>query len=258
MSMIYIPASVFGAGVSEQHNLAATVRSSGGDGLEFRRELFPPGELPLIACREAVERERLHSVYSVPIELWKTTGELNEVGLLKALKEAQMLRPEMLKVSLGHFNRECKLEQVERLKQLLEDHRLQAGQFTLLIENDQTPYGGKAENLLFFFEAVTRYGLPGVKLTFDTGNWAYCGEDAFAAAEMLAPYVAYIHCKHVDSSTGTCITLPLPPEKDAPWRKLLKLLPDEVPRAIEFTLPPGERLNYYVNLLRERGEILCT
>lgn len=253
MRTIYIPASVFGAGVSEQHNLVSTVRSSGGDGLEFRRELFPSGELPLTACREAIERERLRCVYSIPMELWKTTGELNEEALLKALKEAKTLRPEMLKVSLGHYSKKCKLEQLERL---LEDHRQQVGQLTLLIENDQTPYGGRAENLLAFFEAVILYGLSGVKMTFDTGNWAYCGEDAFAAAEILAPYVAYIHCKHVDSSGGTRITRPLPPEEDAPWRMLLKLLPADVPLAIEFTLPQEGSLNYYVNLLRERGELL--
>jgi hypothetical protein len=69
------------------------------------------------------------------------------------------------------------------------------------------------------------------------GNWVYCGEDAMAVAELLSEYVVYIHCKHVELRVAELATLPLPRELDASWRELLRRLPSNALRAIEFTLP---------------------
>lgn len=253
MHTIIIPTSVFGAErVKEegQHTLATLIRSNGGDGIEIRRELFPSGELPLAACHEVINNQQLRCVYSVPIELWDKTGQFNEPGILKALVEARTLKPEMLKVSLGHYHGRDSLDQLARL---LGEYRREAGPLTLLVENDQTPHGGKVSNLLDFFKEVAREGISDVRMTFDTGNWVYSGEDAFAAAECLSVYVGYIHCKHVEMADGVYVTLPLPPEDEADWRKLLELLPDHVPRAIEFVLPSQDSLAYYINLLGRKN-----
>ncbi|MFD1773808.1 sugar phosphate isomerase/epimerase family protein [Paenibacillus rhizophilus] len=264
MNAVFVPTSVFGNACVAQQHLAEPIRAGGADGIEIRRELFPPGDLPLTECREANLRRGLRCVYSVPMELWNQEGILNEELLSHILAEAAVLKPEMLKVSLGRYagipglasEEELILAERDRLSQLdrlLRKYREMSGPLTLLIENDQTFYGGRADNLKAFFQAVKRCGLDGVKMTFDTGNWIYCEEDPLAAAAAFAPYVAYIHFKHVVRSGGMWITLPLPGEEDALWRKLLGLLPGDVPRAIEFTLPGAEYLEGYIGMLRNSG-----
>ncbi|WP_051459351.1 sugar phosphate isomerase/epimerase family protein [Paenibacillus zanthoxyli] len=264
MIAVFVPTSVFGSACGTQHGLAEPIRSGGADGIEIRRELFPHEALPLAECREAVLRSGLRCIYSVPMELWNPEGRLNEETLSHILAEAEILKPEMLKVSLGYYAgipgfasegelKGAEQERLGQLERLLRQYRETAGALTLLIENDQTSYGGRAENLKAFFQAVERCGLDGVKMTFDTGNWLYSGEDPLKAAETFAPYVAYIHCKHVIRSGGMWVTLPLPQEEDALWRKLLRLLPSDVPRAIEFGLPGEGCLEGYIGMLREGG-----
>ncbi|BCG56879.1 hypothetical protein PUR_03040 [Paenibacillus sp. URB8-2] len=264
MNAVFVPTSVFGNACVAQQHLVEPIRAGGADGIEIRRELFRPGALPLAECREANRRSGLRCVYSVPMELWNREGRLNEELLSHILSEAAVLKPEMLKVSLGRYagipgltsEEELILAEQGRLTQLdrlLRKYREMSGPLTLLIENDQTFYGGKAVNLKAFFQAVKRCGLEGVKMTFDTGNWIYCEEDPLAAAVTFAPYVAYIHFKHVVRSGGMWITLPLPGEADALWRKLLGLLPGDVPRAIEFALPGAGCLEGYIGMLRNSG-----
>lgn len=265
MRDIFIPASVFGTAPSTQSRFAEVIRAAGAEGIEIRRELFPPGSLPLAECREANRRSGLRCVYSVPMELWVRDGRLNEEQLVRTLEETAILQPDMLKVSLGRCGAAPDLpaeiaeeetpcperEGLGRLSRLLEKYREVAGPLTLLVENDQTPHGGRAGRLKAFFEAACRFGLEDVRMTFDTGNWLYAGEEPVRAARALAPYVAYIHCKHVVFTGDGPLTVPLPAGEDALWRKLLGMLPEEAPRAIEFGLPAGEELGTYIRMLRE-------
>lgn len=52
-----------------------------------------------------------------------------------------------------------------------------------------TPYG-TAEELLWYMERV-----DGLGCSFDTGNFAYFGQDALKAFEMLKPYIVLLHLK---------------------------------------------------------------
>lgn len=277
MKAVFVPTSAFGNTPGLQHEWTQTVRAAGADGIEIRRELFPPGKLPLAECREANRNSGLRCIYSVPMELWDEAGRLNETQLSEVLEEAGILRPEMVKVSLGHFiaaaggeteegvtkaagvrkasdgqvSRNSE-ERLTRLGGLLQQYRALHGPLTLLVENDQTPHGGDAGNLKAFFQAVKRSGLGGVRMTFDTGNWIYAGEEPMRAALDLAPYTAYIHCKHVVySENNTLQTVPIPGEEDALWRELLAYLPDHASRAIEFTIPGPESLSGYLMMLRQ-------
>ncbi|MCC3380490.1 sugar phosphate isomerase/epimerase family protein [Paenibacillus farraposensis] len=277
MKAVFVPTSVFGNTPGLQHEWTPTVRAAGADGIEIRRELFPPSKLPLADCCEANRNSGLRCVYSVPMELWDESGRLNETQLSEILEEAAILRPEMLKVSLGHFMAAAEAdteenvteapgvrkasegqasrssdEQLTRLGGLLDQYRVLHGQLTLLIENDQTPHGGNAGNLKAFFQTVERSGLDGVRMTFDTGNWMYAGEEPVKAALDLAPYTAYIHFKHVVySDDNTLQTVPIPQEEDAFWRVLLAYLPERAFRAIEFTIPGPDSLSGYLKMLRQ-------
>ena len=61
-------------------------------------------------------------------------------------------------------------------------------------DNVCAPYT-TADEILWFMKKV-----PGLKHTFDTGNYRYRGEDEVAALELLKDYVVYVHVK--DRSTS--------------------------------------------------------
>jgi sugar phosphate isomerase/epimerase len=249
-SRIIVPTSVFGQPKVDADCLdayAALIAASGGQGMEIRRELFPPGEPPLDPCRRTLEQYRLHGVYSAPIELWLPSGELNEAGLAIALREARAIQADMVKMPLGHYDRFR--SDVSALSRVLERDRRAGEAITLTVENDQTDYGGRLEPLQAFFGAVAQAALP-VSMTFDIGNWSYCGENARTAAERLRDHVVYIHCKHVEQHGARMQTLPIPREPGAGWRELLRLLPSDALRAIEFPLPDASLLPEYIALLK--------
>lgn len=250
---IVIPTSVFNRQWAvDQAVHAAAIAACGGQGIEIRRELFPSGEeLPLEACRSALEPYPLYCVYSAPVNLWQLNGELNVNGLDMVLREARTIGADMVKMPLGHFDASC--SDVSALSRRLESYRQDGGKAAALtVENDQTPYGGQLQPMSDFFKAVSEGGIP-VRMTFDIGNWAYCGENAFAAAEMLGEHVIYVHCKHVERQGTELKTLPIPLEPEADWRKLLKLLPSDAMRAIEFLLPEDSMLPEFIAKLREEA-----
>jgi sugar phosphate isomerase/epimerase len=249
MNNIVIPTSVFDyQQVDCQDEYAALIAASGGQGIEIRRELFPSGELPLEKCRRTLEQHRLYCVYSAPIELWLLNGELNESGLAMVIREAQMIQADMIKLSLGHYD--SSRSNVSVLSRFLNAYPQVGKAIMLTVENDQTDYGGRLQPMRDFFKAVSENGLS-VRMTFDIGNWTYCGENVLKAVELLSQHVVYVHCKHVEQRGNQMQTLPIPREPEAGWRKLLRLLPPNVLRAIEFPLKDVRMLPEYIALLRE-------
>ena len=55
------------------------------------------------------------------------------------------------------------------------------------------------------------------------------------AAQALAPYVRYVHCKGVQRLPAKWVAVPLA-DSVAPWRAVLRALPADVPHAIEYPL----------------------
>lgn len=251
MNNIVIPTSVFAREAvlrAGQESLIAPVAASGAYGVEIRRELFADEEKPLAACRSLIEKYGLFCVYSAPVELWDLSGRLNESAVSAVLSEAKTLKAGMVKLSLGHYDPHK--SDLRELTRLLDGYQTDEEPFTVTVENDQTSCGGAIEPLRAFFKAVAEAG-AGVRMTFDTGNWSYCGEDAFEAADALAEHVVYVHCKHVLAEVDGLRTVPIPAEAGAPWRGLLARLPERALRAIEFALPDVKRLTYYRDLLLE-------
>ncbi|UQY44151.1 sugar phosphate isomerase/epimerase family protein [Mixta hanseatica] len=218
-----------------QQALLPIVAEAGGDGVEIRRELLAESELQrLPQLAEAIAEHRLKAFYSVPDALFADDGAVNP-QLDRYLQEAEQLRAQRLKLSLGAWrpDRETALE---------------TRGIRLVVENDQTEYGRLDAIAPFFARQHATSGM-----TFDIGNWLWTGDDALAAARLLARHVSYIHVKaaipHGDSWRAIALD-----EADNGWRELLKLLPGDVPRGIEFPLQ-GDDLTavtrHYVDLLRE-------
>ena len=223
---VLISLSSFGAAEAGRHGqlwCTDLAQQAGADGVEVRGELLRDAatELPALAGRAAV--------YSSPEGLWTPQGALDEAALARGVQAAQVLRAPRLKMSIGGFGPSSHAS-LQRLKALLQA----APQVELVIENDQTATAGTLAAMQAFFAAQAQAGLD-LGMTFDMGNWHWQGECPLQAAQALAPYVRYVHCKGVQRLPAKWVAVPLA-DSVAPWRAVLRALPAEVPHAIEYPL----------------------
>ena len=223
---VLISLSSFGAAEPGRHGqlwCTDLAQQAGADGVEVRGELLRDAatELPALAGRAAV--------YSSPEGLWTPQGALDEAALARGVQAAQVLRAPRLKMSIGGFSSSSHAS-LHRLKALLQA----APQVELVIENDQTATAGTLAAMQAFFAAQAQAGLD-LGMTFDMGNWHWQGECPLQAAQALAPYVRYVHCKGVQRLPAKWVAVPLA-DSVAPWRAVLRALPADVPHAIEYPL----------------------
>ena len=238
-----------------QESFVKLIAESGAFGIEIRRELLPKPvhERQLELIRDEIGAYRLFTVYSAPIELWNENHQLNKEELTEVFQEAIALDADWIKVSLGHYHQED--SDIVKLNNFINQHQ----GFQLLVENDQTLYGGNVGRLKSFFESADVLNVP-VKMTFDTGNWYYTSQDAVEALHQLAPYVIYLHLKNVEKKGDELITVPLEKEGNHSWKTVINHFPAEMVKALEFPIVPKEKMNEYIRLIsdisREREVLL--
>ena len=225
MSTVLVSLSSFGAAEVGRHGqlwCAQLAKSAGADSVEVRGEMLSDAatELPALAG--------LASVYSSPEGLWAEGGWLDGAALGRGIAAATTLGAKRLKMSIGDF-RASSHGSLWGLKVQLSETRIE-----LLIENDQTVSAGSLPALMTFFNAAESAGVS-LGMTFDMGNWHYVGECPIEAAKALGKRVRYVHCKGVQRLLAKWVAVPLS-ESAAPWRSLFRVLPADVPRAIEYPL----------------------
>ena len=228
---IIISLTSFGASEVRRHGQCWFVelcRAAGADGVEIRGELLQGHAQELDELAGVVRQAGLSCVYSCPDMLWESSGLLNRHALEQSLASAAILNAPVLKMSIGHFAR-ASSDTLGVLKQILARQNVR-----MLIENDQTAGAGALDALQRFFGAADAYGLD-LGMTFDMGNWHWVGECAMQAAEVFSNRVRYIHCKGVQRQPLRWAAVPLA-ESSAPWRAILRALPGDTPRAIEYPL----------------------
>ena len=245
---ILISLSSFGAAEVRRHGqLWATQLSlaAGADGVEVRSELLVDAARELPAIAQAVRAAGKSVVYSSADYLWAEDGSLDTEALERALAAAKTLGAPRIKMAIGGFDSRSHASFAA-----LQD-RLHANQTELVIENDQTAAAGTLAALQDFFNAAHAHGFF-LGMTFDMGNWHWTGECPLQAAAALAPQVRYVHCKGVQRQPQRWAAVPVA-ESSAPWRAVLRALPDHVPRAIEYPLIGDDLLavtRHEINLLR--------
>lgn len=228
-----------------QQALLPVIQQAGADGVEIRRELLDEVALTRLAeLSSAIAAHQLRTFYSVPDALFTADGALNP-QLENYLHEAELLNAQLLKFSLGHYAGAIASDDMLRLRQALAHPDVR-----LVVENDQTVCGKLAPLTRFFREFGATHMPHG--MTFDMGNWLWSGEEAENAAHVLGDYIGYIHVKaavpHRDAFRAIALN-----DADHRWRNLLRLLPDTVPRGIEFPLEGDDLVavtRHYVDLLR--------
>jgi sugar phosphate isomerase/epimerase len=236
VSSVLISLSAFGAAEVRRHGqlwFARLSYAAGADGVEVRSELVVDAATELPAIAQAARVAHKSVVYSSADGLWWPDGRLDQSALDHALEATHVLGATRLKMSIGGFNA-VSVDTFALLQtRLLDTHA------ELLIENDQTPGAGTLTALQDFFESANSHGMfPG--MTFDIGNWHWNGECPMQAAGALASQVRYVHCKGVQRQATRWVAVPLV-DSCAPWRAVLRVLPADVPWAIEYPLT-GEDL----------------
>lgn len=226
-----------------QSALLGIIKASGADGVEIRQELLT-GNDDLAEIAIKINQLGLISAYSVPRTLFDESGKIALKLVQNSLQDAARLGARFLKLSLGELPSQYDLSDLHSV--------LSQSSVLLVIENDQTPEGGHIAPLVTFFDEVKAINLP-IKMTFDMANWHWHNEDAFIAAQTFAPFVAYVHVKESNKKGNERVAIALD-DSDGNWKKVLSILPKNVPYGIEFPLVDHDLIavtKHYVNQLKD-------
>lgn len=215
-----------------QDSFIDVLAAAGANRIEWREELLTREDPAQLAA--ATQAQGLQSIYSSPTELWLAGQAQPNPELITALQQAEAFGSKWLKVSLGYFT------DTNDLQALAE--RLRRTSVQLLVENDQTLYGGRIEPFQRFFAAVEQHNLP-IKMTFDIGNWQWQDQSAASAARLLGRHVGYVHCKAVARRTdGKLVAVPPAVSDLHLWEQLLRHMAQGVMRAAEYPLQGDDLL----------------
>ncbi|GCF95013.1 hypothetical protein NRIC_29040 [Enterococcus florum] len=204
-----------------QADLLKEASELGFSKVEIRREYFQDIAKEIPEIKKVAKELQLELFYSVPDEVF-VVGKLNP-RLLTYLDEAEDMGVQHIKWNIGDFNGELPVAEL---------HQLTARGIEINIENDQTNVSGTIVAIKTFMEAIRRKQID-IGYVYDLGNWRFVGEDELNAAEALKEYVHYIHVKDVAYAKNQ----PQVAELDQGvinWRKVLAILPQDVPVAIEY------------------------
>lgn len=192
LTQIILPTLIFNEVISIEQQVDQ-IKQYGADGIEVRRERLKNISIELEVLKQSIEASGLDTViYSVPIELWQDYRALNPLAVT-AIKEAELLNATYIKFSLGRFD--ASQANVDIFQDWL-DNSLPAN-MRILIENDQTTYGGTLSPILSFFRWKQE---TAVGMTFDVGNWTVNKEDWLTAYNLLQQWIEYLHLKLVTKS----------------------------------------------------------
>ncbi|GAB1437354.1 hypothetical protein MASR2M36_00850 [Providencia sp.] len=223
--------------------LLDTIQGAKADGVEIRQELLLPND-NLMNIADELHTRQLKAVYSVPDTLFQQHTPIEISKLHRYFEEAKQLNARFLKLSLGELPKSYDLSEVINV----------INQYTtqLVIENDQTEAGGHIAPLERFFKDVVAQNMP-IKMAFDMANWYWQQEDPLKAAHIFTQQVTYIHVKACQLRADKRVAVALD-DSDGLWKDVLRILPNNVPRGIEFPLEGLDLravTEHYVSLLKE-------
>lgn len=239
---VVIVASAFGVEAIRRDGHAAwaeVAAKAGAAGFEVRRELFADDSQsqpdPLRDLGDKIRAAGIWPVYSTPATLFDDQGALDETAMTQTLAEADALGARIVKFQLGGSATTGTATDANTLDRLIAG--IAESKAKVVVENGQLRAGGTIDAFAALFDALKPRS-HALSMTFDTGNWRWADQDPLEAARRLGGYVTYIHCKAV-MGEGARRFATAPATDDAYFTALLKQLPSDVPRGIEFPFDPA-------------------
>ena len=199
-----------------QESFLAAIHSLGLSVVEIRREMFADFSREMSSLVQTATAYQMDLFYSVPEPLFRN-GCFDQVGVEKYLSEATALQVKLVKFNVGDFDGASEAEWA-KLKETVSGKN-----FTITVENDQTPQNGSAEPLARFMKNCARRAIP-IFFTYDVGNWAWNGEDPVKNVGRFAEQVRYIHLKDVCGTGKNAVARALD-DGELAWRDVLARLP---------------------------------
>ncbi len=238
MTKVILPTLIFNKPISIEKQVTK-IKEYGADGIEVRRECLTDVSTELGVLKRSIEASGLDPViYSVPIELWQDSCSLNPIAET-TIKEATVLNATHIKFSLGKFD--ANKADTDIFEKWLNTNLPR--NMKMLIENDQSTYGGTLLPILSFFH--WKKGMS-VSMTFDVGNWTVNNEDWLNAYHSLKQWIEYLHLKSVTKSKEGW-------ESISPSNEHLRIAFPAF-TAIEFPLAnPNSEAPKWMNKLRKEG-----
>ncbi|WP_078431503.1 sugar phosphate isomerase/epimerase family protein [Metabacillus halosaccharovorans] len=237
MTKVILPTLIFNKPISIEKQVTK-IKEYGADGIEVRRECLTDVSTELGILKRSIAASNLDPViYSVPIELWLDSYSLNPIAET-SIKEAAFLNATHIKFSLGKFD--ANKADTDTFDKWLKTNLPK--NLKMLIENDQSTYGGTLLPILSFFQWKKEIS---VGMTFDAGNWTVNQEDWLHAYHSLNTWIEYLHLKSVTKLKEGWVSIP-------PSNEHLKI---SFPAftAIEFPLAnPNSEAPQWMNKLRKK------
>lgn len=234
LPQVAVCTSAFGSTLMLAQGQAASLKwihEAGADKVEIRRELLPTDFQAFDMLGTQCVEHSLGVIYSTADGLWDETRPAESVS--RRLQEARELGAESIKFALGDY-RGAGRDTWQALSVLFTD----SGIPQILIENDQTSQGGSISAMTACLKDAEHAGCS-LGMTFDIGNWQWCGASAQHAAECLGRHVRYVHCKGVRTDISGKCHARVPSDKDLyEWSSMFRHFPKDVIRAIEYPLQP--------------------
>lgn len=204
----------------KQSELFDYIISLGFKKIEVRREYFQDINKETKEIGRLAKDKNLDILYSIPDVIFFQGGNFNK-SISNYLKEAEEMNASFIKLTIGDYKNKSQLKELEFINNK---------DINFTVENDQTNLSGKTHNILKFLEDVKSKKIN-ISYTFDLGNFAYVNEEE--AAKKLNQFVSYIHLKNIKKQYGNLLATSL--EKGViNWKKVLDILPKDVPIAIEY------------------------
>ncbi|RKR02652.1 xylose isomerase-like TIM barrel protein [Kushneria sinocarnis] len=248
MGPVMICTSAFGADhVTRQGQgaLIEHIRRAGADGIELREELLSHHDQPLDELRRRLADSALRVAYSSAIPLFDRHGATDGEALGRSLARAEALGATFIKFALGDWPAHD--EPADNALQMLLA-RFERTPLAITIENDQTSRGGDPQSHLQLHRRLwqlapdsPRVGGPrALSTTFDLGNGYWNGHPTADGINALAARIGYMHCKHAcNDGEGWHACAPDDATLET-WSRLWRSLPADLPRALEFPVPPDD------------------
>ncbi|RHW39100.1 sugar phosphate isomerase/epimerase [Neobacillus notoginsengisoli] len=226
-----------------QSEMLDWVHELGLKNIEVRREFIKEHQ-ELQDIKNKSEQHGMKVFYSIPDVLYENQ-QLNVESLEVYYKEAYDMNCHAIKLNIGDYGQisEADLKAVARLA---EQYNVK-----LTVENDQTESNGRSQKIIDFLTEVKQLGGP-ITFTFDIGNWLFQGEDPVENAKLLQSFVTYIHIKDIDEEKNTRLLN----DGLVDWKKIIEILPKEIPVAIEYPISTKEVLVSEIHKLVEMQEVI--